>query len=218
MFPPYFIAEFVAFICSLLLLVKGVDKKLRIFIIYCLVVLLNETINNLLVNYWHYSSNHKIENFAVLLFFSFYLISCFLSLLSPNRKKISIGLLAFFVISWIFNLFIELDADKFYIYSFISGCIFVSIGALLYMLELLGNKKIIYPLKTPFFYIAAGYLIYGIPLAIIFSIHTYFAYLKTPIESYRYYFVITLNTANVLMYIFLSISFLVAWSQRKLSK
>lgn len=215
MLAPYFFAELISFIFSLLLLKNGVDKRLRVFTLYCFIVLLNEGINIFLIKYMKYSSNHWFENFAILFFFLFYLFSCTMFVFSKWEKNTIIYMMVFFSLSWIANMAFEYNSGKFYTYSFIIGCIFISISSLIYMLQLLNTKTVSYPLKTPFFYIAAAYLLYGIPLAIIFSAHAYFAYLETPIEKYRHYFVIILNMSNVLMYVLLSISFYVAWNQKK---
>jgi hypothetical protein len=218
MFTPYFIAECIAFIFTLLLLAKGVDEKMRIFTLYCFLVLINESACYLLVNHWHRNSNHQLENFAILLFFVFYLYSCYRVVSSFFKKRLILWLMLLFTVTWIINMIVYNTTGKFYTYSLIAGCIVTAIAALLYMLELLNDLEVVHPLKQPFFYIACSYLLYGIPLAIIFSLHEYFAYIKTSVENYRYFFAITLNVANVLMYILLSISFIISWNQRKLSK
>lgn len=218
MLTPYFIIECTALLCSLLLFADGVDRRFRIFIPYCWLVVINEAISNLLIVYWHHLSNHEVENLAILIFFSFYLFSCIIFVTSKFSKKLIMWLMVLFIFSWMINLIIDASAGKFYAYSFITGCILVSAAALLYLLEFLNNKSAAYPLKLPFFYIASAYLLYCMPLAMIFSIHTYFAYLKTPTVKYRYYFEIILNITNILMYLFFSIAFLIAWNQRKLLK
>ncbi|TKK70320.1 hypothetical protein FC093_06130 [Ilyomonas limi] len=215
---PYFIAECIAFLCSLLLFTKNVDKYFRVFTLYCFLVIVNETLSTLLIQDWHYSSNHVLNNFAILVFFLFYLFSCYKALLSVTKRKFINGLMVLFLCSWLIEVYI----NSIYVlvdYTLIFGCILVAVAALLYMIQLLSSLEVVHPLRQMFFYVASSYLLYTIPLGIIFVLHKYFAYIRTPVEKdFRYFFSIIMNVSNLLMYLLLSISFIIAWQQQKLSK
>ncbi len=215
---PYFLAECFAFLCSILLFSKGIKKYLIVFSFYCFAVIVNETISTQLITNWHKETNYVLNNFAILVFFSFYMFTCLQEVESVLKKRFIILIEIIFLLNWL----VEINVNTIYQlvdYTLIIGCICTAITALIYMTELLANYQIVNPLKCMFFYVASAYLLYSIPLAIIFALHKYFAVNKTPVEKdFRQVFSIIINIVNVLMYLLLSISFITAWKQRKLSK
>src|SRR5689334_6912118 len=102
---PYFITECIAFLCSLLLLVKGVDNSFRIFTLYCALVVINELFAILYVSVWHHVSNHIQNNFAFLFFFLFYNYTCLKKIKHLLQRWVIKILIVFFIVSWLINLY-----------------------------------------------------------------------------------------------------------------
>lgn len=218
LFTPFFIAECFAFICSLLLFAKGIERRLLVYSFYCFAVVVNETLSVIVINNWHEETNHLLNNFAILFFFSFYIYTCRKEVEQPVKKKLIIVLLIIFLLSWLVEVLIN-TIYHLVDYALIIGCFCVAVAALSYMIELLSNHEIINPFTQMFFYIASGYMIYTIPLGIIFALHNYFAWNKTSVEAdFREVFSIIMNVVNILLYLLLSISFIITWRQRKLSR
>ena len=100
----FLIAEWIAFLCSLLLLAKGVSKQYWWFVAYCAFVLFIEYTSLWLIHSGKLS-NHVLFNFVELLYDNFYLLTIRLFLLHKKNRKVLLTFSVAISIFWLLNFF-----------------------------------------------------------------------------------------------------------------
>ena len=207
--------EWIAFLCSLLLLAKGVPKLYRWFFAYCVFVLCVEY-GALLMLHFGKSSNHIIFNFAEVIFDNFYLLTIRQFLAGKKNKQIILAFCVAINIFWLVNLAFIQGINKSNEYTTIFSGVLIIVSCIIYYLDLLNKDSIVFLQEEPSFYIVSGYFIFSALTSLIYTIHEYFAYRKTPVAFYRKAVVTTMEISNVALYLLLSISFIILWKKRKL--
>ncbi len=212
----YLYFEGLAFFCSILLLSKNIEKFYKLFFAYCSAVLVAEYIAKWMILDLHLKSNHIVYAVAVPLFLGFYLIALRHFLITPVNKKISNLFLILFYLFWLLDISVLQDFKKFPSYTLIFGCVLSSVSCVLYFIELINKNSIISIKKEPSFFIVSGLFFYSILTALVFTLTAYFAYQQIAFDQYRRVTIITLDVSNVVLYLLLSIAFIIKWNQRKL--
>ena len=210
----FLIAEWIAFLCSLLLLARGVPKQYWWFLAYCAFVLCVEYSSLWLIHSGKLS-NHVLFNFAELLYDNFYLLTIRLFLLHKKNRKVLLTFSVAISIFWLLNLAFIQGINKLNTYTSISGGVLIIISCIIYYLELLTKESIVLLQDEPSFYIVSGYFIFSVLSSLIYTLHEYFAYRKTPVAYYRQAFNNTVEISNVALYLLLSISFILLWKKKK---
>lgn len=214
--PKFFlIAEWMAFLCSLLLLVKGVPKQYWWFVAYCTFVLCVEYTSLWLLQLGK-SSNHLVFNFAELLYDNFYILTIRQFLVTKKNRKALLIFSIIISILWLLNLAFFQGLNKLNTYTSIFSGVLIIIGCIIYYLELLSKETIVLLQEEPSFYIISGYFIFSVLLSLIYTLHEYFAYRKITVTFYRQAFNNTVEISNVALYLLLSVSFILLWRKRKL--
>jgi hypothetical protein len=213
MFSLYSIAEWTAFLCSILLFAKGVEKGYRVFFFYTLVVIITEFAGRWMMETTKH--NHRLFTFACFAFTCFYFLTLRSLLKDARRRKLVTILLGLFITIYTINLFFIQQLKEFNSYSFIAGYTMLSIAATIYYMEFIQQETITPIWKEPNFFIVTGYFIYGTLTAILYTLHRYFAYLKIPDTNYRNLFTTTSNITNVSLYLLLAVAFVIIWKRRK---
>lgn len=212
---PIIIVEWIAFLCSFLLLAKGVPKKYWWFFAYCVFVFCIEYTSLWLLRSGKLS-NHIVFNFAELLFDNFYLLSIRLFLVHKKNRQIVLAFSVAISIFWLVNVTFIQGINKLNTYTNIFGGILIIITCIIYYLELLTKESIVLLQEEPSFFIVSGYFIFSVLLSLIYTLHEYFAYRKTPVSFYRQAFNYTMQISNFALYLLLSVSFILLWTKRKL--
>ena len=213
MFSLYSIAESIAFLCSILLFAKGVEKGYRVFFFYTLAVILTEFAGRWLTETTQH--NHRLFTFACFAFTCFYFLTLHSFLKETRRRKLVTILLGLFIAIYIINLFFIQQLKEFNSYSFIAGYTMLSIAATIYYMEFIQQETITPIWEEPNFFIVTGYFIYGTLTAILYTLHRYFAYMKIPNANYRNLFTTTSDITNVSLYLLLAVAFVIIWKRRK---
>ena len=213
----YLVAEWIAFITSLLLFFKNTGKFYKWFILYCATVLIVEHSGRWIILSLHLATNHVLYNFAILFFVSFYFFSLHHFLYSSQNKRIVIICGSLFISFWLINIIFIQGYNRFDSYSFIIGYTLLAICCVLYYIEMMKKNSIILFNKESAFFIVSGYFIYSFLNALILTLHEYFAYFDTPVTVvYRKAFNTITDISNVALYLLLSIAFIIKWTSRKL--
>ena len=211
----YLIAEWIAFLCSLLLFAKGVKKQYRWFILYCFFVICIEYTSRWMVITGKLS-NHVLYNFAGLVYDIFYLLSIRYLLENPRNKKTATAFCFLLMLAWVLNICFIQGVYNFNSYTSIFAYLLVTICCILYYVELITKNTIVLLEKEHSFYIVSGYFIFSLLTSLIYSLHEFFAYKKTPVALYRKVFNNTVEISNIALYLLLSVSFIIIWRKRKL--
>jgi len=210
----YSIAEWIAFLCSILLFAKGVRKEYKIFFFYTLIVVIVEYFGRRMAIGLRIP-NHLLFTFACFAFSCFYLFTIRSFLTSQSHRKLAGLFIKVFVLLYFLNIFFIQRLTEFNSYSFIFAYILLAICCTFFYIEFI-NKEVITPFwKEPHFFIVSGYFIYGILTALIYTLHRYFAYLKIEDTNYRAAFVKTIDIANTFLYVLLAVAFTIIWKQRR---
>ena len=213
----FLIAEWIAFLCSLLLFSKNTGKFYKWFIAYCATVLIVEHTGRWIILTLHLTTNHVLYNFASILWTLFYFFSIHHFLASKQNKKIVTGCSILFLLFWLINIIFIQGFNHFDSYSFIIGFILIALCCVLYYIEMMKKNTIILFKKEPAFFIVSGYFIFSFLTALIYTLHEYFAYFNTPVTTeYRTAFNTMTDISNVALYLLLSIAFIIKWISTRL--
>lgn len=207
MIKPYFIAECMAFVCSVFLLFSKTEKYLKWFVLYTLLMLGVETTTVFILD--RKTSNHVLLNlylpFDMLFFFWVYAKSFTEKNVIRTIKMLALVGASFYIV----NITVGQGIKRFNSFTLIFECIALSILAFTYLYFLAYNheKKKYYRLTM--FWVSAGILLYSLPESILFSAFALLSYKKT-IESQMFNtaFVIVDNICNTICYLLFSIGFL----------
>lgn len=208
--------EWLAFLCSILLLWKGVDKFYKWFFVFCTFVLIIEYIALWIIFGLHMKSNHILYNIAIPIFCVFLMSAIKHFLLLATNRKIANLFILLFCLFWIFDIIFLQGYTKFASYGYILGCTFIVCLCVLYFIELINKSNVIQIKSEPSFFIVSGFFFYSFLNAFVYTLHAYFAYRKESFDEYRNVFKITMDISNVVLYLLLSVAFIIIWSQRKL--
>jgi nitrate reductase NapE component len=210
----YSIAEWTAFLCSILLFAKGVKKEYRIFFFYTLMVVVVESAGRWLAEELKIP-NHRLFTFACFFFSCFYFFTTYRFVNNGRRKRIISLLFLTFLLFYLLNILFVQRLTEFNSYSFIAGYTLLTVACTFYYIEFINREGRITVFTEPDFFIISGYFIYSTLTAILYTIHRYFAYLNVPNSYYRNVFGTINETANVCLYLLLAIAFIIIWKKRK---
>ena len=132
--PLYLIAECIAFLCSILLLTKGVKKEYKIFFFYTLCVMIIEYFGLWIATVLKVP-NHILYTFACFFFSSFYYFTIRDFFNVQKHKRATSLFFLLFIFFYIINILFFQRLTEFNSYSFIFGYILLVISCTLFYIE-----------------------------------------------------------------------------------
>lgn len=207
MIEPYYIAEWLAFICSFFLLSSKTENYLKWFIPYCFLMVVTETAGIILARHNH--SNHLA--YDIYLFFDMCFLYWLFTKAFTERKIINTirivgagGLLFYFV-----NILFIQGLDKLDTYTLLYEFITLAAISFAYLFLLVQNQDGKKFYHQTMFWVSAGMLLYYLPSSIVFSAFEILSY-KNQLNAKMFFSVMNRvsNICNVICYIFFSIGFI----------
>jgi hypothetical protein len=211
-YQPFFIAEMLAFICSLIAWNnKNYPSNLKILAPFLLFVLAVEFSAYYLMEL-HVKNNHPLYNISMPLSTLFYLHLLGIMIADDRIKKVIIFSMIGFTVFALVNIFLIQGILDFNTYTFIVGGFLIAGFCLVYFVGLLNKKEQVNILKEPAFWIATGLFLYYLSKMIFYISWTYFFWqMKEHPDRYKQFynqFTLINNILICTLYGFISVNFL----------
>ena len=211
-FQPFFIAEMLAFICSLTVWKsKNYPANLKILIPYLLFVLVVE-FTAYYMKELHVKNNHPLYNISMPFSTLFYLHLLGIIIKDARLKKVVVMSMVGFLVFTLANIFLVQGIMTFNTYTFIAGGFLIAGFCLVYFVGLLNKSEQVNMLKEPAFWIATGLFLYYLSKMIFYISWTYFFWqMQEHPELYKQFysqFTLINNILICTLYGFISVNFL----------
>lgn len=214
MIKPYYIAEWVVFICSFFLISAKTERYLIWFIPYCFLIVLTETLATML-NVPRIG-NHHIYN--IFMFFDVVFVYWLYTKAFTEKKLVTavkitgtIGIIFYFI-----NILFIQKSRYLNTYTLLYEFITMSAISFTYLFFLMQKTERNVFYRQPMFWVSAGMFLYYLPSSIIFAFFTIFSAGSKELSNiFKEIFDFTSNVANLICYLLFSIGFIYKFLQRK---